>query len=120
MRNRRIRRTTCLGEKEKKRRHKVVSELYRLHEVGKKTDLDARRVVPNDGELVNNISARVEKSNMVQMWVPRLPEKADDDTPTVQDIGEEEDARLGVGEEVYRKHDGVFFQLRSDQRRRDC
>ena len=37
----------------------------------------------------------------------------------MQDIGEEEDARLGVGEEVYRKHDGVFFQLRSDQRRRD-
>ena len=43
----------------------------------------------------------------------------DDARRTVQDIGEEEDARLGVGEEVYRKHDGVFFQLRSDQRRRD-
>ena len=46
--------------------------------------------------------------------------RGDDDARlTVQDIGEEEDARLGVGEEVYRKHDGVFFQLRSDQRRRD-
>jgi len=33
----------------------------------------------------------------------------DDARRAVQDIGEEEDARLGVGEEVYRKHDGVFF-----------
>ena len=56
----------------------VVSELYRLHEVGKKTDFRVTQegLYQTMVELVNNISARVEKSNMVQMWVPRIAGKS--------------------------------------------
>ena len=56
----------------------VVSELYRLHEVGKKTNFRVTQegLYQTMVELVNNISARVEKSNMVQMWVPRIAGKS--------------------------------------------
>ena len=56
----------------------VVSELYRLHEVGKKTNFRVTQegLYQTMVELVNNISTRVEKSNMVQMWVPRIAGKS--------------------------------------------
>lgn len=56
----------------------VVAELYRLHEVGKKTNFRVTQegLYQTMVELVNNISARVEKSNMIQMWVPRIAGKS--------------------------------------------
>ena len=56
----------------------AVTELYRLHDVDKKTNfrLTSDQLYDKMVSLVHNISTKVERSNMVQMWVPRLAGKS--------------------------------------------
>ena len=56
----------------------AVTELYRLHDVDKKTNfrLTSEQLYDKMVSLVHCISTKVERSNMVQMWVPRLAGKS--------------------------------------------